>query len=112
MMLYAKWIGGDSPAVATAAPTTEATAAATLKPTSSSGGQTPTAAATPVATTAQSGAPPPSMTQAPAPLLGGLFGLPQQVQYLDEENNPPQIFLPAHADTGGTGHLHRSLNRA
>lgn len=42
--LYAKWIGGDSPAVVTAAPTAEATTSTTSKPIES--GQTTTTIAT------------------------------------------------------------------
>ncbi|MDE2523211.1 MAG: InlB B-repeat-containing protein [Methanocorpusculum sp.] len=73
MTLYAKWTSSSSGTEATAAATTQPTAKATTAPTAT---QSQTAAATtaaPVTTTAAGVSP--TLTQAPAPVFGALFGL-------------------------------------
>ncbi|MCZ9312212.1 MAG: InlB B-repeat-containing protein [Methanocorpusculum sp.] len=73
MTLYAKWTSSSSGTEATAAATTQPTAKATTAPAAT---QSQTAAATtaaPVTTTAAGVSP--TLTQAPAPVFGALFGL-------------------------------------
>ncbi|MCZ0860665.1 hypothetical protein O0S10_05395, partial [Methanocorpusculum sp. MG] len=72
MTLYAKWTSSGT--AATATQTAQTTAKATTAPasTQAQSGTTATTAA-PVATTAAGAQP--TLTQAPAPVLGGLLGL-------------------------------------
>ncbi|MCZ0861635.1 hypothetical protein O0S10_10485, partial [Methanocorpusculum sp. MG] len=70
MTLYAKWTSSGT--AATATQTAQTTAKATPVPTQAQSGTSATTAA-PVSTTAAGAQP--TLTQAPAPVLGGLFGL-------------------------------------
>ncbi len=77
MTLYAKWTGGSSSSQSSSqqsGTTTQPTAKATSAPASTQSQSGTSATSAPVSTTAASGVSP-TMTQAPAPVLGGLFGL-------------------------------------
>ena len=76
MTLYAKWTGGSAAqqtTTETAAPTAQPTTKQTTAPVQTQSQGTSATTAAPVATTAAGGQP--TLTQAPAPVLGALLGL-------------------------------------